>query len=370
MTVRIGVIGAGAIARYAFLPGFSPPGSNLAARALDDGNHDGCPGAQVVMLSSPNAEKVALLAGEFNVPRWSTNWLDVVNAADIDAVCIATPNYLHHEMTLAACRAGKHVLVEKPLALNIAQASEMVQAARTSNVVLMVHQNQRFFPVHEVARRLIAHNVIGPILSLRARWSHAGPEHWSPAGAWFFDRKRAGGGALFDLGIHKFDLIRYLTGKEAVAVAAFTGTLAKEIDVEDNGVAILRFADGTFGVVEASWSSEPLENSIRLYGTSGVIQIGTDSRYPISIMFQSKPDGLSELPPGEWDGNTFIPYVPGKSETGGMFRHFVDCIINGKVPIASGEDNVKSLEVCLAAFESAEKSQVIQLPLVRTFEAH
>lgn len=230
MTTRIGIIGAGAIARYAFLPGFAEPDSELAARAQPDWFHNSCVGARVTMLASRTRENAEALAREFGVPQVVGDWRELVALPDVDAVCVTTPNDLHCEMTVAACPAGKHVLVEKPLALNMREAREMVDAARDTNVVLMVHQNQRFFPVHEVAKQIISSGVSGPILSLRARWSHAGPE-----GVWFFDPARAGHGALFDLGIHKFDVIRYLTGKETKQVSAFTATLDKKIAVEDNG---------------------------------------------------------------------------------------------------------------------------------------
>lgn len=368
--LHIGIIGAGAIARYAFLPGFSEPDSELAARAMPDWFHNGCANARVVMLASRTREKAEALAHAFGVPRVVDDWRELIASPDIDAVCVTTPNDLHHEMTVAACRAGKHVLVEKPLALNMAQAREMVDAAREANVVLMVHQNQRFFPVHEIAKQIVESNILGPVLSLRARWSHAGPENWSPEGAWFFDPAHAGHGALFDLGIHKFDLIRYLTGKEAAEISAFTATLDKKIRVEDNGVAIVRCTDDSLGVVEASWTSPPNENSIRLYGTRGYLQVGSDSAYPVSVHFPESPRKQEmQLPEGEWShsrvaGDTiFVPAIPTSSATGGMFRHFVECITTGIPCIASGADNVKSFEMCLAAFQSAGTRRAIDLPL-------
>lgn len=361
--LRIGVIGAGAIARYAFLPGFALPDSANALKAMDDWYHNGCPDANVVAIASRTRAKAEELAREFEIPRVYDDWHDLIADPGIDAVCVTTPNDLHHEMTIAACMAGKHVLVEKPLAMNSQQGRAMVEAAERANVVLMVHQNQRFFPVHEVAKQILETGAIGPVLSLRARWSHAGPEYWSPEGAWFFEPERAGHGALFDLGIHKFDLIRYLTGKEAAQISAFTATLDKQIKVEDNGVAILRFADGTLGVVEASWTSPPNENSIRLYGTRGYLQVGSDSAYPISVHFDERLREDAQLPSGEWRENVFVPNVPVQSATGGMFRHFVASITTGRANIASGQDNLKSFEMCLAAFASAETGRAVRLPL-------
>jgi predicted dehydrogenase len=365
MTINIGIIGAGAIAQYAFLPGFAEPDSPRARIAMPDWYHNGCADTRVVAIASRTRAKADALAHEFNVPRVYDDWREMLRKDEIDAVCVTTPNDLHHEMTVTACRAGKHVFVEKPLALNMTQAREMVDAARENNVLLMVHQNQRFFPVHEIAKQILDTNLLGPILSLRARWSHAGPEHWSPEGVWFFDPARAGHGALFDLGIHKFDLIRYLTGKEAAEVSAFTGTLDKKISVEDNGVAILRFTDNTLGVVEASWTSPPNENSIRLYGTRGFMQVLSDATYPLTLHFAEREYAHNApFPSGVWVNETiFAPHIPATSATGGMFRHFAECVAAGRECIASGADNLKSFEMCLAAFKAAESHRAIALPL-------
>lgn len=363
LTLKIGIIGAGAIAERAFLPGFAEPGSPEAARGLSDWNFDGCPDARVLMLASKSAEKAKRVAAEFHVPRASDDWRELVASPDLDAVCVTTPNYLHCEMTAAACRAGKHVLVEKPMALSLQEVDEMIAAAEKAGVVLMVQQSQRFFPVHEVAKQILDSGTVGRILSVRARWSHGGPENWSPEGKWFFEKSKAGGGALFDLGIHKFDLLRFLTGKQAVEVCAFSATLAKDIQVDDYAATILRFADGALGVVEASWSSRPNENSIKLYGTRGNLQVGLEPDHPISVEFEARPDPVPLLPPGAWDDSRFLPDVPKQSVTGGPFRHFADCIRNGIPCIASGADNRESLQMMLAAAESQASGQVVRLPL-------
>ncbi len=363
MTIRIAIIGAGSIAEHAFLPGFAEPGSRYAQRAMGGWAHGGTPGAKVVMLASRGREKLQRLASEFDIPQVSTDWRDATTNSEVDAVCIATPNYLHAEMTIAASRAGKHVLVEKPMAATMREANEMVAAADEANVVLMVQQSQRFFPVHEVAKQIVDAGALGKILSVRSRYGHAGPENWSPGGKWFFKKDEAIHGALFDLGIHKFDLIRFLAGKEAAEVSAFTDTLAKDIEVEDYGVTIIRFTDRALGVVEASWATNPEENSLKLYSANGNLQIGVDSVVPLSVEFNALPnDALkAKLPRGEWRDKVFIPQIPKDSITGGPFRHFVDCIVNATPCIASGADNRKSLAIALAAFESNEQRRAVTI---------
>ena len=365
MTVRIGIVGAGAITERAFLPGFAEPDSPQAASGFGDWAFNGCLGAQVVMLADLDHDRAVSLARQFGVPQVTTDWRDVIANREVDAVCVTTPNYLHCEMAVAACRAGKHVLVEKPLAGTMREADEMVAAADAAGVVFMVEQVQRFFPIHEVAKQVINAGVIGQVLSMRARFSHAGPEYWSPRGKWFLTKSGAVHGAMFDLGVHKFDLIRFLTGKRVAEVSAFTATLAKEIEVEDHGVAILRFADGALGVVEASWASSPWENSLKLYGTAGNLQIGVESAQPISVEFATPLTYFlnTAAPQGEFDHARYVPFVPKQSLTGGPFRHFVDCIAKGEECLTPGADNRRSLEISLAAFKSQETGQVVRLPL-------
>lgn len=364
MAIRIGIIGIGAIAERAFLPGFAEPGSPEAGRALPDWNFDGCPGARVVMLASRNYARVSRIAAEFHVPQVTTDWHELISSPLVDAVCVTTPNNLHYEMSTAASRAEKHVLVDKPMALSLDDADEMIEEAEKTRTLLMVNQTQRFFPVHEAAKQIVNAGSLGRVLSMRARWSHSGPEHWSPDGRWFFQKEQAGAGALFDLGIHKFDLMRFLTGKEAVQVSAFTATLAKEIEVDDYAAAIIRFADGALGVVEASWSSSPAENSMKMYGTKGNLQIGLDADYPMTLEFDARRDeSISPTIPGNWLGSRFIPQVPTQSVVGGPFRHFVDCIQTGRACISPGSDNRRSLEIMFASARAQDTARAVSLPL-------
>ncbi len=368
MTVKIGIIGTGAIARRAFLPGFAPPGSPQAAKAMPGFGFGGCEEAQVVGLVGRDQAKARALAEEFSVPKVYSDWWELVADDEIEAVGVTTPNYLHAKMTIAAARAGKHVLVEKPMATTMQEADEMVSAAEKAGVVLMVEQIHRFHPVHEVAKQIVEAGVLGRVLSVRSRFAHSGPEHWSPAGKWFFTKDEAVYGALFDLGIHKIDLIRFVTGKEVAEVSAFTGTLVKDIEVEDNAVCILRFTDGTLGVLEAGWTCSPMENSLQIYGEAGILKVGVERGCPISVEFATPPSIWlnTQAPPGTVSEALYLPEVPTSSQVGGPFAHFVRCIETGQEPIASGREGRASLEAILAAFRSEATGQVVRLPLPRT----
>jgi len=362
MTVKIGIIGCGAITRRAYLPGFAAPGTKEARKANPYFFHGGTENGEVIALADIEINNAKSLADEFKVKYIYQDWKKLIANKEIDAVCINTPNTLHAEMAIAAARAGKHVMVEKPMAATMEEADAMIEAAEKNGVFLMIDQTQRFWPVHEVAAVIIQSGLIGRIFSVRGKMGHAGPEYWSPGSDWFGQKKISGHGALFDIGIHKLDFIRYMTGLKITKVAAFTETLGKNIDVEDNAAVIFKFENNTLGILEASWTCNPSENTTFVYGEKGNLRIGMDPEKPIYVEFATAKPALSrDIPAGKITNGIYVPKVPERSNLGGPWKHFVDSIIKGEKPTPSGEEGRDSLEVILAAFESATQGKTITL---------
>ncbi len=366
MAVRVGIIGCGAITRRAYLPGFSKPGSANASKANPYYESGGCENAHVVALSDVDGARARALAEEFQVPHVYEDWHELLAQKDVDAVCVNTPNFLHAEMTIAAADAGKHVMVEKPMAATVQQADAMIAAAKKNNVLLMVDQSQRFWPIHETAEAIIRSGAIGKVISIRGKMAHGGPQFWSPGGTWFMKSAEGVHGAMFDIGIHKLDLIRFLVGQKITEVAAFTSTHRQGIDVEDNAVAILRFDSGATGVLEASWTCNPRENTTYVYGEFGNLRLGHSPEEPIYVEY-AIPDSAQnrDIPPGKLTAGRHVPFVPQRSRLGGPWQHFVDSIINNTQPTPSGEDARDTLEAVLAAFKSSEEHSIVSLPLAR-----
>jgi UDP-N-acetylglucosamine 3-dehydrogenase len=366
MAVKIGIIGCGAITRRAFLPGFAQPGSAEAKKANPYYDHGGCKNAEVVALSDVDVEKAKDLAAEFHVPRTYDDWHDLLADKQIDAVCINTPNHLHAEMTVEAAKAKKHVMVEKPMAGTIEEADMMVDAARQNGVFLMVDQTQRFWPMHEVAVDIVRSGLIGRVISVRGKMAHGGPQFWSPTSTWFRKKREGIHGAMFDIGIHKLDLIRYILDSPISEVAAFTSTFSEGIDVEDNAVAIFRTKNGVTGVLEASWTCNPRENTTYVYGELGNLKLGHTKEEPIFVEI-AVPDAAQnrDIPPGTVTSGKYVPVIPTRSKFGGPWQHFVDSITSGTQPFPSGEEGRASLEVILAAFRSSSERRTVSLPLSR-----
>jgi len=340
--VRIGVIGVGMIAQREHIPGY-----------LESGE------AEIVAIADPWEERVREVAERFEIPNAFTDWRKVVQRKDIDAVSVCTPNTTHAEITIAAAKAGKHVLVEKPMATSMAEVDAMISAAEKAGVILMVEQTLRFYPECEVAKDILESGILGKIQTVRGRVSHGGPEYWSPTGKWFLQKKQAFGGTLCDLAIHGIDLIRWLVGEPITEVAGFQALLEKpDADVEDNAVFIYKFSGGAMGTMETSWTTRPEDTCVYLYCENGNMKLTlwqeekADIKDPVVVEIE-KPAGR------------FLPAVAEKSRRGGPYAYFLHCVQTGEKPFVSGEEGGASLEVILAAYESARTHSVVRLPLPR-----
>ncbi len=375
MKVKIGIIGCGSIVQRAYLPGFSEPDSVLAKRAMQGHNHNGCSDSDVVAIADVNEKLAIQLSQEYGVEKVFTDWQQIIAEPEINAVCIATPNFLHADMVIAALESGKHVLVEKPMAISWQDVKEMVKIADEKKLVLMVNQSFRYNPIYEKAKEIIKSGLIGDIYSIRGRFSYAGPEHWTGSkDTWFLDKNMAGGGALFDAGIHAVDLIRFLVGKSVVQVGGLLSTMEKKIQAEDNSVTVLKFVDGSLGTLEASWTTRPGEIVTSVYGSEGnmLIDMGEGSASlsgqqspPLSVLFAPPKTTYMNMrmPAGQLRIPVYIPDISNGSQVGGPYRHFVECILTGNEPISSGKDTMLSMEVLFASYLSNQSGKIINLPL-------
>ena len=219
------------------------------------------------------------------------NSVEELVAMDLDAVSVCTANASHAHDAILALQSGKHVLCEKPMDVTLYKCIAMVEEAKKAGKLLMIAQNQRFSAAHVKARELIKAGEIGKILSFETKFGHSGSERWTGSDdTWFFKKTDAGMGALADLGIHKTDLIHYLTGEAITEVYAHTATLDKKypdgnlIDVEDNAWCIYRLNNNATGTMHVSWTDYGREyNSIVVHGTEGTIRCYDDREYSLIL---------------------------------------------------------------------------------------
>jgi len=331
--LKVGIIGCGKVTERMHLPGYAK-----------------CPNVKVVAAADTVKKRAREMAEKFSIPHTFTDYKEMLKEVELDAVSVCTPNYLHAQMTMDSCRAGKNVLVEKPMATSMREAQRMIDAAKRNKVILMVEQPRRFSPVTQVSKEILDSGLLGKIRGVRGRQAHSGPEHWAPGSRWFFKKDEAFAGSLADLGIHILDALLFLTGKRVTQVAGFTSTIEKKrSQVEDNAVFIIRFADGSLGEVSAAWTQSPLEASYTIYCEKGWLE---SSGRKVTVHMNT-PRG------------TFEPEIPKRSKFGSPWQYFADCIEKGEKPFIDGEEGARSLEVILAAYQSAEEGCVVSLPLPR-----
>ncbi|MEO7911028.1 MAG: Gfo/Idh/MocA family oxidoreductase [Roseiflexaceae bacterium] len=319
------------------------------------------PGARLVAVGRSDPARAEETATQFGVPCL-TDYTALLARADVDAVCICTPSGMHAEQTIAAARAGKHVLVEKPLALTLADADAMIAACEQAGVRLGVALQRRTEPEFQHVQAAIAAGELGrivlgsismPYLRLQSYYDSA---DWR--GTWALD----GGGALINQGIHLVDLLLWLIG-DAAEVRATAATLTHAIEVEDCVTATLRFTNGALGSITATTAAAPgFPHRVEIYGDRGGVQIEgeqivrwegggaqeprtdtrTVNREPVAAGAGASPAGIGAI------GHTRL------------LEDFVAAIRDRRNPLASGREGRRSLALVLAIYEAARTGRAVR----------
>ncbi|MGQ7871750.1 Gfo/Idh/MocA family protein [Bacillus sp. 1A] len=340
--LKVGIIGCGSIAQHRHLP-----------------EYEANPYVQIVAVCDSNKKRAKEIANNYGVNMY-TDYNELINCEELDAVSVCTPNHLHASISITALQAGIHVLCEKPMATSKADAEMMIGAAEKSGKKLMIGHNQRFVASHQKAKQLIKSGAIGKIYSFRTAFGHSGPENWSVDGkeSWFFKKEEAFLGAMGDLGVHKADLIRYILNEEITEVGAFVETSAKTFsNVDDCAVCILKSESGIIGTLAASWSYVSKEdNSTIIYGEKATLRLEDDPTNSLIIQYKNGEVVKYEL--NKIQSNATV----GQSNSH-VIEQFVVSILSDKEPLINGVDGMKSLEVILAAIQSSETKQIVTIPL-------
>jgi 1,5-anhydro-D-fructose reductase (1,5-anhydro-D-mannitol-forming) len=253
-------------------------------------------------------------AAPYGVPSW-TDLDDALAASEADAVYIATPVFLHAPQTIAALRAGWHVLCEKPMALHYQEACSMQRAAIETGRTLGIAYYRRMYPKVERARQLIAAGAIGRPVFAEAT-SH---DDFNPLGtdrAWLADPARAGSGPLRDIASHRIDLFNYLFGDPA-GVSAHLSTLVHPLAVEDNATVMIEYANGVRGVTDVRWHVRPARDEFRIRGSEGELDLT-----PLNGPTLVHPGGVESHPAHD---NIHYPCV----------EDFVSAVLENRAPRSS-----------------------------------
>lgn len=304
-------------------------------------------------------EERARAAGEkWGVP-WFTSYEEMLAQAPCDAVAIATPSGLHPAHGALAARAGKHVISEKPMAISLSAADELVQACDDAKVHLFVVKQNRLNATVQLLKRAVDKGRFGRIYMANAtvRWARP-QEYYDQApwrGTWEFD-----GGAFMNQASHYVDLVQWLMGP-VESVMAKTATLARRIEAEDSGAAVLRFRNGALGVLEVTMLTYPknYEGSITLLGEKGTVKVGGTAVNRIEHWAFADYDDDDKLVEA---ANTNPPSVYGFGHEP-YYRNVLRVLRGEATPDTDGRAGRKSLELILGIYESAKTGREVPLPL-------
>lgn len=308
-------------------------------------------------------EKAEIYKGFFNAAniKTYTDYKEMLDNEDIDIVSIATESGYHPEIAIYCMNKGKHVVVEKPMALSIKDADDMIEAARNNNVKLCVSHQNRFNKVIQQLRSAVEGDRFGRLVNSMAsiRWNrNMGYYEQAPwRGTWELD-----GGTLMNQCIHDIDLLQWMMGGEVESVYAQTGNYLRDIAGEDFGAIIVRFKNGAVGIIEGSACVYPknLEETLSIFGEKGAVVIGGLAVNRIETWrFEDGLDNEGEiLKHQEGDPDT----VYGNGHTP-LFKDMIEAIKNNQEPLINGVEGKKGMEIILAAYKSQKTGMPVKFPM-------
>jgi len=319
------------------------------------------PEAEVVGVYARDAEKVKAFAAKHHIPAWYTDMDALINESGCEIVDICLPNFLHAKAALSAASAGKHIIIEKPLAVTLEEADEMIAACKKAGVKLMYAEELCFAPKYERVRQMVKEGAVGEIYMLKQSEKHSGPHS-----DWFYDENLAGGGVLMDMGCHALEWFRWmLNNAKPVSVYASMSTILHKNRTkgEDNSIVIVEFENGVTAVAENSWAKHGgMDDRSEVYGTGGVVY--ADLFMGNSAVAYSKHGfGYAMEKADTTVGWSFAVFEEVFNQGyPHELKHFVDCVRNNKEPLVTGEDGRVVLEMIYAAYASAGQGKKIMLP--------
>lgn len=305
------------------------------------------PGHELVGIMTRSIGKAQRYAEKHNVRYYYDSVEDLVSNPHINAVYVVTPNYQHCEYTIMAAEKGLHVMCEKPIAVSLKEAEKMVVMCRQNNVKLMIGNMMRFHSCHQWVKDCIKKGLLGEITQMRVKsefFLFPEPTQWR------FVPKLSGGGAIMDVGTHCINLLRFFVEKEVTQVSAFINTRSYPFPIDINSAILMKFNNGAIGTVNVSFNNRFPINGYEICGTEGsLIGEGSIGREPTgkATLFTAKGSQV-------FQSTSPNPYVA-------QIKHFAQCIENDQEPLINGEEGIKDLRICFAAYESFKKNTAIAI---------
>jgi predicted dehydrogenase len=345
MKVKFGVIGCGGIADRRTIP------EGIVPSLMCD----------LVAVMDSDPARAETVGGKYKAHNFS-RVEDLLALPEVEAVYIATPNCYHKDQVIAAARAGKHILVEKPLALTVPDAEEMIAECKQNGVLLMAGYMMRFHAHHRKLKAMIEGGELGQMVYGRTQLTC-----WYPPipGAWRQIPEMGGGGAWMDLGSHCIDLLEMWLGP-VKRLAAFSRCLTHGYPVDDSTTVLCEFESGAQGVVEVNYNvpDDAAQNSLEVRGTRGVVTAdhtigqGPGGSMTAYLFDQGAYNAVQERAQTAGVQPVIVePVNPYRAEV----EHLAECIRAGREPLNNGDHALHNLRLCLAAYEAARTGRVVEV---------
>ncbi|OPX21484.1 MAG: hypothetical protein B1H02_07570 [Candidatus Latescibacteria bacterium 4484_107] len=337
MTLKWGIIGCGDVAERKGGPALY-----------------GVEGSELVAVMRRDIAKAEDFARRHGAKRWYSQAGDLLDDPEVNAVYVATPVHLHRDYTVQAAEAGKHVLCEKPMAINAEQCREMIAACRENGVKLMIAYYRRTYPIVQKIKQLLEEGVVGTPMLVRVNLTgYYNPPAPNAPGEWRSDPAISGGGVMFDVGSHRLDVMVYLLG-EVEKVAAFSETLHCGYKAEDSAVLSMKLGNGMHGGANFNWNVGSSSDEFEIYGTEGKILARPLDGGHLEV-YRGKQMEVFELPPP-------------KVTHWGLVENFVQAVNEGMPLLCSGEEGMKTSLIMEAAYGSAKTGRAERVGKVRLKE--
>ena len=300
-----GLIGAGDIVRKRIAP---------ALNELEN--------CKLIAVSRGRAELAEAFAAEFGVEKWYADWREMLADDNIDAVYIASPVNMHAEHTIAAAEAGKHVLCEKPMAMNGPECDEMIAACNANNVKLGIAYYRRFYPVVERIRQALSSGEIGrPVFAQINTFEYFNPEPDHPR-RWFVEKAKSGGGPMMDFGCHRLEILTDLFGK-VKSTTSMIANVEFDREVEDTAAVLLQFESGPCASLVVTHAAHESQDTLDIFCTTGSIHIKSLNSGEIQIKTPAG-DRTESHPP---NANFHVPLI----------GEFANAVLSNREPRVGGE---------------------------------
>ncbi|NUM55589.1 MAG: Gfo/Idh/MocA family oxidoreductase [Candidatus Hydrogenedentes bacterium] len=318
-------------------------------------------GARCVAVASPTPGNARRFADKHCIAHAFTDYRELLKRDDIDGVVLCLPNYLHCEATVLAAEAGKHVLCEKPMCMNLREADTMMAACANAGVTFMYAEELCFAPKYVRAKQLADEGALGRVYLVKQSEKHFGPH-----ADWFWNVEQSGGGVLFDMGCHGIEFARWVLGRpKATRVYAHCATYVhgERTRGEDTAVLIVEFENNAMALIEESWARHGgMDDRAEIYGSEGVTY--ADLIHGNSLeTYSTRGYGYAVEKAATTQGWTFTAFEElwnyGFPQE---MQHFVDCIRDGTPPAVTADDGRAVLEIIQAAYASAGAGKRIELP--------